>query len=349
MFTVDEPRRRPPGDATRRAYWRNQIGGWSAYSAVGISINLLNGAAVGPLLAGHAVLISVSIALTHGLRGAIRRRREAGQPFAAMRGLIGLGVALISLVQAATVIGTSILLTGSQWTATAVVALWWGMLLATGIWTVLYIRISERRRHAEREVQSEAAIRAAELHALEREIGPHFLFNALNSIRALVAEDPGRAQDMLTRLANVLRSHLRRDREHTVTLASELEVVTDYLALEGIRFEERLQTEITVSPEIASCAVPPLLLQTLVENAIKHGIATLDGPGIVAVRGDRHGHQLRLTVENSGTLSSSATSPRQLGLANVRQRLHLLYGDRASVRIEGGRGRVRATVTIPAA
>ena len=335
-------------DSTRRDYWRNQIAGWSAYSAVGIAINLLNGAAAGPLVAGHVVLIVCSIALTHRLRGAIRRRRGHDQALAEMRGIIAAGVVLISVLQAALVIGVNIALTGSRWPLIAVVALWWGMLLATGIWTILYVRVSERRRHAEREAQTQSALKEAELHALETEIGPHFLFNALNSIRALVADDPVRAQEMLTRLANVLRSRLRREREHTVTLASELEVVSDYLAIEAIRFEERLQPEVTVSPDTVDCAVPPLLLQTLVENAVKHGIANLTGPGILAVRAERHDGVLRLTVENSGTLVESPASPLQLGLANVRHRLRLLYGDQASVRLEGGRGRVTATVVLPA-
>ena len=160
--------------------------------------------------------------------------------------------------------------------------------------------------------------------------------------------DPPRAQDMLTRLANVLRSSLRHDHGHTVPLAIELATVADYLALESVRFEERLQSQVVAGPEVTQCEVPPLVVQTLVENAIKHGIAHVAGPGILTVRGELADGLLRLTVENTGTLGGAPESQSRLGLANVRDRLRLLYGDRASVHLEGADDRVRATVLIPA-
>ena len=264
-----------------------------------------------------------------------------------MRLFLAARVLLISVVQAAVVIGVNVALTGSAWGTTAIVALWWGMLLATGVWTLLYVRFSERRRHALREGELQLALREAELHALEAQINPHFLFNCLNSIRALVTIDPPRAQDMLTRLANVLRSSLRHDHAHTVPLAIELATVSDYLALEGIRFEERLQSQVVAGPEVTQCEVPPLVLQTLVENAIKHGIAHVTGQGILTVRGELDDGRLRLTVENTGTLGASPESSSRLGLANVRNRLRLLYGERASVQLEGAHDRVKATVLIP--
>jgi hypothetical protein len=330
-------------------YWRYQIGGWLGYSAVGITINLLNGSGLGPLLVGHVVLVLCSVGLTHLLRQDIRRQRRDGRSFGAMKLFLAAGVVVISVVQAAVVIGVNMALTGSRWATTAVVALWWGMLLATGVWTLLYVRFSERRGHSLRESQLQLALRAAELHALEAQINPHFLFNCLNSIRALVTIDPPRAQDMLTRLANVLRNTLRHDHTHTVPLATELATVSDYLALEAIRFEERLQCRIVVGPEAGQCQVPPLMLQTLVENAIKHGIAHVAGQGTLTVRGEFDAGLLRLTVENTGSLVESAESLSRLGLSNIRQRLRLLYGERASLHLEGADNRVTATVLIPVA
>jgi two-component system, LytTR family, sensor kinase len=339
----------PTSDSSGSHYWRYQIAGWLGYSAIGIGINLLNGAALAPLIAGHVGLIGCSIGLTHRLRADIRRRRHERRPFSAMRLFLATRVLRISLIQAAVVIGLNMAITGSTWPVTAVVALWWGMLLATGVWTLLYVRFSETRRHTERETELQLAVREAELTALEAQINPHFLFNCLNSIRALVTIDPERAQDMLTRLANVLRSSLRQDRAHTVPLATELATVSDYLALEAVRFEERLHARVLADPEVAQYAVPPLVLQTLVENAIKHGIAHVAGHGMLTVRGDLIDGRLRLTVENTGTLNESAASPTRLGLANVRDRLRLLYGDQASVQLEGADNRVRATVLIPLA
>ena len=286
---TDSPvsRRGVGGESASLAYWGYQAAGWCAYSAIGIVINLLNGSSpVGPLLVGHAVLVVSSIGLTHGFRGAIRRRRSDGRSFGDMRAFLTSGVVLISLVQTAVVIGVNVALTRTGWPMTAALALFWGMLLATGVWTLLYVRFSERRGHAQREAQLQLALSDAQLHALEAQVNPHFLFNCLNSIRALVMLDPARAQEMLTRLANVLRSRLSRAR-HTVPLASELAVVSDYLALEAVRFEERLRTEVIAGPDTAQCAVPPLVVHTLVENAITHGIARLAGPGILKVRGER--------------------------------------------------------------
>jgi two-component system, LytTR family, sensor histidine kinase AlgZ len=304
-------------------------------------------------LIGHAIFILCSIALTHLFRRALQERRTLDEPIATLWPFLLRGAFGISLVQAALVIGTSIVLTGGHWGATAVVALWWGMFLATGVWTILYVRFAEHRQHTHRERQLQQTLREAELLALEAQLNPHFLFNSLNSIRALVAVEPLRAQEMLTRLANVLRSTLDRHRLHTVSLASELESVSDYLALETVRFQDRLRTEVDIDPAASTCFVPPLLVQTLVENAIKHGVAHVTGSGEVIVRARRIGETVSVDIENTGSLPAPAVPRRdgmvghQLGLVNARERLRLLYGERASLSLAERRGRVVATVQIP--
>jgi LytS/YehU family sensor histidine kinase len=260
------------------------------------------------------------------------------------------GILLISICQASLIIGVNILF-GGAWNTTAIAGLWWGMILATGVWTILYIRLVERRFSTTRENNLQLALREAQLHALEFQMSPHFLFNCLNSIRALVAVDPERAQDMLTRLANVLRNRLRHDPQHTVALGAEIDVTTDYLALEGIRFHDRLRQEIMVDSKAASCEIPPLLLQTLVENAIKHGISKFSGRGDLIVRANLEDRQLKIEVENTGRLTQGdASGEAGVGLANARERLRLLYGDRASLQLteDQRNDRVRATVLIPA-
>jgi LytS/YehU family sensor histidine kinase len=117
----------------------------------------------------------------------------------------------------------------------------------------------------------------------EAQINPHFLFNSLNSIRGLVVENPQKAQDMITRFAALLRYNLNRDRQHTVPLSQEAEVVEDYLALEAVRFEGRLRVQFTVDPSAESLQVPPMILQALVENALKHGIAKRPEGGDVRI------------------------------------------------------------------
>jgi LytS/YehU family sensor histidine kinase len=153
---------------------------------------------------------------------------------------------------------------------------------------------------------------------------------------------------MLTRLANVLRHSLRRDMEHTIPLATEVEAVSDYLALEAVRFEERMRVRVTIDPAVEKCRVPPMLLQTLVENAVKHGIAQVADYGDLVVRVTQEGGSVRLEVENTGQLSDGSTNGTQLGLANTRERLRLLYGDRATLSLHGNPTTVTATVVIPA-
>jgi anti-sigma regulatory factor (Ser/Thr protein kinase) len=329
-------------------YWTFQVLGWLAYSAVGITINLIGGVQLLPLLCGHALLILASIGLTHTFRSFIRRRRQASGETGPMWPFLAAGVAVISLVQTSVVIGTNLVLSGGEWSVIAIVALWWGMFLASGVWTILYVRFTERRGYAVREVQLQLALKEAELRALEAQLNPHFLFNCLNSIRALVPLDPPRAQDMMTRLSNVLRNSLRHDRQHAVQLALELEVIADYLALEAIRFEERLRSQIVVDSEAVQCLVPPMLLQTLVENAIKHGVSQATGGGQLTICACLQNGFVRLVVTNTGSLIGSPRSQSQLGLANARERLSLLYGDSASLILDDGDGVVNATVLIPA-
>jgi len=210
------------------------------------------------------------------------------------------------------------------------------------------VGVAGPRRFHKQEVRLQLALREAELRALEAQLNPHFLFNSLNSIRALVVENPSLAQDMLTRLANILRYNLRRDLMHTIPLANELEAVADYLALEGVRFEDRLRVEFAIDPAAAQMPIPPMLLQMLVENAIKHGISPLPEGGSLLVRAGVQQGSLLVEVENTGQLGQPAPGATQVGLANTRERLRILYGTRARLDlINRGGNRVAATALIP--
>ena len=208
---------------------------------------------------------------------------------------------------------------------------------------VVYLAVTAGRRARERQL----ALRDAELRGLEAQINPHFLFNSLNSIRGLVLENPPLAQDLITRLANILRYNLHRDAGHTVPLDSELEATADYLALESARYEDRLRVRFEVDPETRGVAVPPMLLQTLVENAIKHGIAALPLGGDLLVRSALEDGALVLQVENSGQIAEGDAERPRLGLNNIRERLRILYADRASLELAQQNGCVTATVRLP--
>ena len=204
------------------------------------------------------------------------------------------------------------------------------------VWLVLYFTALAVREHRSAQLkQSELAraLQLAELRLLKSQLNPHFLFNALNTVRSLIADNPARAQDAVTRLAKTLRYTLTSPQDELVTLSQELEIVADYLELESMRFEERLRIELHVPDHAAGVQVPVMLLQTLVENAIKHGIAQLPSGGLVRVSATVQSQMLLLEVENPRPLTRVRTQ-EGVGLQNAHDRLRLLFGARASLELD---------------
>src|SRR5579883_69535 len=325
-----------------RAYWLCQILGWGGYSILGAA-----GVRTWDAIVGYSLYFLYSIALTHWLRAYVRRRGWLEAPDGPRYPPAFLAAWCVGIVQAVLVIGISLLLVGYQRS----VFLQPGVVIPVALaitavplgWMMLYVAITSARRAKEKLL----ALRDAELRALELQINPHFLFNSLNSIRGLVLENPPLAQDLITRLANILRYNLHRDAGHTVPLDSELEAAADYLALEAVRYEDRLRVEFSIAPETRGIPVPPMLLQTLVENAIKHGIATLPAGGDLRVSAEMENGAAVLRVENPGRLIPPVPGPARLGLANLRDRLRILYGGAASLKLAAADGRVTATVRLP--
>jgi len=335
---------------TRAAYWGYQAFYWGIFTAIGLAINLVNGGNKLNLVISHIFFFFYSVGLTHIFRGQILQWRSRNPSVIRMRFRLFLGILIIGFVQTALIISIDIALNGTRlqdWPRAAVAGLAWGMYIGTLGWTIVYIRITERRAQEHREGKMQLALREAELRALEAQINPHFLFNCLNSIRGLVVEDPQKAQDMITRFATLLRYNLNHDTRHTVPLAAEAEVVNDYLALEKARFEDRLRCQVTIDPAAASLLVPPMILQTLIENALKHGIGRLPDGGDLQIRAAANNGTLVLEVENTGELTDSRSGGTQVGLNNIRERLRILYGDRASLSLQNRSGTVVARVEIP--
>ena len=192
------------------------------------------------------------------------------------------------------------------------------------------------RRQAEIDrLEIEVQSREAKLEAMRLQLNPHFLFNSLNSTRMLIGEDPEQARHMITQLARLLRTTLERSQSVTVTLHEELELTRTYLNLEAVRFEERLAYQFDIDPDAKSVAVPPMMVQTLVENAVKHGIAARKDGGTVTVQAELHGDTLCVQVTNTGHLDEDAPK-RGIGLRNLRERLRLLYGDAFTFSIANG-------------
>ncbi|MDR6195575.1 histidine kinase [Siphonobacter sp. SORGH_AS_0500] len=217
------------------------------------------------------------------------------------------------------------------------------------IWLILYHMfqyLETTREIAVEKVKLESLAKETEAKVLRAQLNPHFMFNALNSIRALILEDPDRAQKGITQMSNILRSSLLADRRQTVTLGEEMRTVDDYLALEKIRYEERLEVRRNVYPETTNCLVPPMMLQTLVENAIKHGVSKPIKGGFVSIESKLNQNRLEIRISNTGILQD--TDSGGFGLKNTERRLKLLFGEDAEFKIyQSAKDVVCAEVLIP--
>jgi two-component system LytT family sensor kinase len=218
------------------------------------------------------------------------------------------------------------------------------------IWNLIYFAyhyIDKTRQAQIDKIRLESLVKELELKTIKSHINPHFIFNALNSIRALVDENPGRARTAITELSNILRSSMQADKVEMAPFEKELNIVKDYLALEHIRFEDRLRVEYDIDEDTLDQPVPPMMLQTLAENAIKHGISKQVNGGLIRIvssfREDCH----ELIVQNTGHLNKKINTDG-FGIASTQNRLNLLYGIRAYFALKNVNDDiVEAKVSIP--
>ncbi|MBY0537306.1 MAG: histidine kinase [Chitinophagaceae bacterium] len=229
-----------------------------------------------------------------------------------------------------------------------------GMVLNTGLlitpWMLIYYfyhYIESSRRQQLNNLKLQSLVKELELKTIKSHINPHFIFNALNSIRALIDENPGRARDAITELSNILRSSMQAEKLETVPFERELNIVKDYLALEYIRFEDRLKVEYQIDEDTLDSPVPPMMLQTLVENAIKHGIGKEVKGGLIRIISDYNGRFHELIVQNPGILSDEIKG-EGFGLSSTRNRLQLLFGTNSEFQItQESKNMVQVKVMIP--
>ena len=224
-------------------------------------------------------------------------------------------------------------------------------LLAVGLHYVL-LSVERSREAEKREIQLRVLARDSELKALKAQVNPHFLFNSLNSISALTMSDAARAREMCVLLGDFLRKTLGLGEKTAIPLRDELGLIRSYLAVEKVRYGPRLSLEEKIAPEALECAVPPLLLQPLVENAVAHGISNLTEGGFVRLmvecQGEGETRDLAIWVENNFDPDMPRRKGTGVGLVNVRQRLLTRYGTRGrfDARAEGDRFRV--AMALPA-
>jgi two-component system, LytTR family, sensor kinase len=219
-----------------------------------------------------------------------------------------------------------------------------------GLWFLFYhliISNSESHLKAVALAQSETDLKTAELANLKNQLNPHFLFNAINSIKALTLSDPHLARNALTELSQLLRTSLTMGNEQLVTLETEISFVKDYLFLEKIRYENRLNYSLSIDKNTLTLKIPPMSLQLLVENAIKHGIGKCKAGGEILIKSTYKDNIFQLSVINSGKLKPNPSqNTTGVGIKNLKKRLFFNFQEIASFTVREENNQVIASITI---
>lgn len=335
-------------------YYLSQLAGWLGYVIIAAFLSNISGTAFNSQAILSLLLVFVlGFSISHSYRELVRKWQWIRYPVVRLIPRVLLAVALQALVLELFFIGIFYALYGALAVSNSAEflskVLNWSVLFF--IWSALYFAFHffvNYRREEIKNLQLQATKKEIELNKLKSQLNPHFIFNSMNTIRALIDEEPAKAKKSITQLSNILRNTLTMDKHELIPMHQELKVVTDYLEIEKARFEERLHIELNINPRIEKVLVPPLLFQTLVENAIKHGISKLPKGGKVKFQANLEGDFLKACIENDGVFRVDPNPDSGYGLENTKQRLAILYGDNAQFSIDNTKNStVRVEVTIP--
>ncbi|MGH7528056.1 MAG: sensor histidine kinase [Gemmatimonadales bacterium] len=334
-------------------FWTAQLLGWTTYAAAKYTLSR----ALYPSVWRVLLLVAIGAVLSLPLRALYRRLRAAGvsQPVT-----IGIAVAAsFALANVWLLVYDGLLvwrgvLEFEGWSSYAKAVLNKAPVLLA--WSALYLGLKHRQdlvAERERSLQATASAREAQLEMLRYQLQPHFLFNALNSLRALIDEDPARARKMVTELSGFLRYSLIPAGATEVPLVEELASIRRYLAIEQVRFESRLQVRFEVAADAEATRVPTFLLHPLAENAVKYGVRTSPGPMSLVVAARVEDQRLVIEIANTGRWLGDGSDRQEpmeggagVGLANVRQRLERLYPGRHRFQVGQVDGWVRARIEL---
>jgi two-component system, LytTR family, sensor kinase len=339
-------------------YWLLQFAGWGFVGVVMIffahayKVDISNNVLLGRI----AIVFTAGILVTHILRLIIKWQGWMMQSVEKVIPKMVFAMVITSMLFSLIVLGAVDYLGLGTQTAKKLsfFAKLMGSTIDNGLfilpWVLIYYFyhfFQKSQRQQMDTLRLETLIKELELKTIKAHINPHFIFNSLNSIRALVDENPQRARKAVTELSNILRSSMQAEKMETVPFEKELSIVKDYLALENMRFEDRLKIVYQIDEDTLDQPVPPMMLQTLVENAIKHGISKQINGGVVKVISAFKGEHHELIVQNTGQLNGKI-NPEGFGLSSTTNRLSLLYGNKAEFEIKQINGSlVEAKVLLP--
>jgi sensor histidine kinase YesM len=335
----------------RKIYWSAQIIGWASYAAlVFLATYAEDPAKIDvPFFVNIVSLILLGIASTHLMRYFFLRSKWLDLKLFPLIPRVFLASLVCSAVISLSTQAISFYVNNSgkhlNWLDTLINV--FALLILILFWNSVYFTFHFFQKSRQQELNNislEASRNEIELKNLLSQLNPHFLFNSLNSIRALIDIEPIKAKDAVTTLSALLRKSLVMGKEELVPLSSELEMVDHYLQLEKVRFEERLKVVWDTDDSMNDLMIPPFSLQTLVENAIKHGISHLVNGGTILIRTSNEKEKMLMEVSNSGELKPTADSG--IGIANTRRRLDLQFKGKAHLELLQVDANVVARLTI---
>lgn len=344
-----------PSIESNAFFWQLQLGGWLLFTLINLAgrqyfVYFHFSELVNSVVLGFSLVISTSF-----LRRYYQQYLKSESLLASF-GHITLGSVIASVL--AMTLYALVIVPNQQAIFNSKVEILWQqifmglpmVMLLICAWSVCYAIVKKQKQlksSKHQQIVLQESLKAARLDVLLSQINPHFIFNAINNIRALILEDTDKARDMLADLSEVMRYTMKIDKDRQITFASELEVAKQYIALNKLQFEGKLQVQYDIEPKSMSLSIPPMVLQLLVENAIKHGISKLKAGGKIIITSKCVESNWLLSVENSGILLPEKKRDVGVGVNNIKQRLQLVYGKESEFSLASSKLGVIAKVIIP--
>ena len=351
-----------PNISHTKAYWALQAFGWGIYFILNqiIFLSVLDFKQSALL---NIFLVIVGFSLSHLFRSLIHHQNWKSLPIGKLVLKVIAASVVIGLIWALITIPFNLYILGGEEVEPTMVAkpedfnALLSILLMTinyaitifG-WSLVYFSYHFFSQYKQTEVEKwklEAAVKDAELMALKAQINPHFIFNSLNNIRSLIIEDAEKARDMITHLSDLLRYAIHFSNQEVVTLRRELAVVQNYLDLESIQFEERMNYTIDAEEACLEVKIPPMVIQLLVENAVKHSLSLIKEGGEIHISAVKREGEMVVEVRNTGQIKTHSNGAG-IGLKNATERLQILFGKRSNLTLNNSSdNNVTAKFTVP--
>lgn len=335
-------------------YWTCQLIGWGFYFGFLTASLLMFSNSEAIVMHLQIIITATLICTSHGLRTFFKRKAWTNKPVKWVLPRLLLVLAIAALLSQVIIHALMVLVINWQEyrpiDAIEFFIYAGNVFIIFFVWSLLYFSYHYWQNNRRKELENwqlKAQLNEAELTILKSQINPHFLFNALNNIRSLILSEPEKARDMITHISELMRYFIQFNSNEKVSVDQEIEVVKDYLALEKIQYDERLTYQIEIDELVKSHKIPPMSIQLLVENAIKHGISQLPDGGNILVSVKGTDDQVAIKVINSGQLIDKETESG-IGLKNLTDRINILFGAHADIEVKNQtENTVSASIKIP--